>query len=372
MDRYIPDRIGGRIKSCHVIRRQRDGAVEPFTTKYLIFRMHTHCSPNTLKRCAGSLSYYLTFLSEKEMDFKEVTELRFTEQHEHFMEFLLWLRAGKHVSRNRREVPRNDTCNKYLQDVFGFYRYLFRQYDNMNSLRVLSERRVSFTNEKGVHFTTNCSTFRGYLRAEQHTGRTISEDRILTLLEYSTNIRDKLLLLLLAETGFRIGEILGLRYLRDIDYEKKTLYVRFRENNENRSRAKYAEERHMKISDATFEILCFYISSYRDLLKNTEYLFVILTGENTGKPLGIDAVYARLRALEKKTGIRATPHMLRHYFANERRKSGWPLLLISKALGHRNIETTEKYLNIEESELEEAADAFYAANAALMDVSALL
>ena len=54
------------------------------------------------------------------------------------------------------------------------------------------------------------------------------------------------LLLLLAETGFRIGEILGNRYATDIDYENHLIYVNFREDNENDARAKNAEFRKAK------------------------------------------------------------------------------------------------------------------------------
>lgn len=68
------------------------------------------------------------------------------------------------------------------------------------------------------------------------------------------NSRDQVLLLLLAETGFRIGELLGVRYAEDIDYEKHIIYVNFRDDNENGARAKNAELREAKISDATFDI----------------------------------------------------------------------------------------------------------------------
>ena len=49
------------------------------------------------------------------------------------------------------------------------------------------------------------------------------------------------MLLLLAETGFRIGEILGVDYTKDIDYEKQVLKVYFRDDNDNEARAKNAE-----------------------------------------------------------------------------------------------------------------------------------
>lgn len=83
-------------------------------------------------------------------------------------------------------------------------------------------------------------------------------------------------------------------------------------------------------------------------------------------------VYAMLRRLERKTGIKASPHMLRHYFANARRKDGWKLEMISQALGHRNIETTMKYLNITEDELIEVSDAFYNRHQAMYGVQNLL
>ena len=85
-------------------------------------------------------------------------------------------------------------------------------------------------------------------------------------------------------------------------------------------------------------------------------LFDLRTYTGAVHILSLDAM---LRRLERKTGIKASPHMLRHYFANARRKDGWKLEMISQALGHRNIETTMKYLNITEDELIEVSDAFY-------------
>ena len=86
----------------------------------------------------------------------------------------------------------------------------------------------------------------------------------------------------------------------------------------------------------------------------------------------MSGVYAMLRRLEAKTGIKASPHMLRHYFANARRKAGWKLELISQALGHRHIETTMKYLNITDEELIEVSDEFYRRHQAMYGIQDLL
>lgn len=155
---------------------------------------------------------------------------------------------------------------------------------------------------------------------------------------------------MLAETGFRIGEVLGIRYTEDIDYENHTIKVIFREDNENYARAKNAEIRRAKISNETFDILMFYIAENRKMLNKTKYLFITLSGNTKGQPLTANAVYSVFRLLKKKTGIAVTPHMLRHYYANERRKVGWSLDKISKALGHKQLATTESYMNIEDKD----------------------
>ena len=180
------------------------------------------------------------------------------------------------------------------------------------------------------------------------------------------------LILLLAETGFRIGELLGVDYVRDIDYEAHLIKVDFRDGNENRARAKNAEYRYAKISSDTFEFLLYYLSEYRKLLQKQSYLFITIAGETAGRPLNVDAVYDMLERMEKKTGIKAAPHMLRRYFGNERWKNGWPLEMISHAYGHKHLDTTIKYLNIIDDSLIEASDRYYEKNSSMYDISKLL
>ena len=79
------------------------------------------------------------------------------------------------------------------------------------------------------------------------------------------------MLLLLMETGLRIGELLGVKYTTDIDYDNRKIFVRYRSNNENGALAKYAEERGLLVSPATFTLLQLYLAENADLLKDTEY-----------------------------------------------------------------------------------------------------
>lgn len=175
-----------------------------------------------------------------------------------------------------------------------------------------------------------------------------------------------------AETGYRIGELLGVKYVKDIDYRNHMIRVCFREDNENEARAKNAEYRSAKISNDTFEFLMDYLAKYRKILQHQDYLFVNIMGENIGKPLRVDSVYDMLDRMEKKTGVKITPHMLRHYFANMRKQAGWELEMISQALGHKHLDTTIKYLDWLDDELIEASNEFYAQHTAIYGAERLL
>lgn len=368
--------ITGNVKDGNIIyyyvMNSADMEISKLPTKYLTYKTKAKYSPNTIKRCAFSLSYYLTYLDKKEMTIADVMDLPFDKQHLHFTDFLSWLKCSGHTGGDLTHIPTNKTCNEYLKDVFGWFSFLEMEYEDFGDLKVLSDKVVTFSGRAGVKFSKVCRSFRGYLNEDESIGRTIDRESISKLVEACTNCRDRLMILLLSETGMRIGEMLGVMYEGDIDYKNRTIKVWFRDDNPNNARAKYAEYRRAKVSKETFDILLYYLSEYRNLLKGTKYLFVKIAGEHAGEPEDVGSVYQMMLELHKKTGIKVTPHMLRHYFANERRKSGWDLLLISKALGHKNISTTEKYLNINVDELTEASEEFYSQNPALFNINDLL
>ena len=223
-------------------------------TKYLKYKVDVERSPNTVKRFALSLSYYLQYLSETELELAEVSRLGFEEQSKHFVQFLYWLKEGRHVDTKRIGNTRNATCNAYLRDVFGFFLYLANN-EYCKPLRVLSYDQITVPNAVGVKRTIRSNSFKGYLKEEERNVRAAEEAEFIEVLHACTNTRDQLLLLMLAETGFRIGELLGVDYTRDIDYENQTVKVYFRNDNENDARAKNAEERKARLSHDTFEFL---------------------------------------------------------------------------------------------------------------------
>lgn len=340
-------------------------------SKYLKHKADANRSPNTVRRLALSICYYLNYLDQTGTELLQVAKKSFEEQSSHFGQFLYWLVEGRHITDNRTAKTGNGTCNAYLKDVFGFFLYLA---DNgyTEPLRVLAYNQITVSNAVGVKRTIRSKSFKGYLKEKDRNVRAAQEPEIIDILRACTNLRDQLLLLLLAETGFRIGEILGVDYTKDIDYEKQVLKVYFRDDNDNEARAKNAEYRSAKISRETFEFLLHYLAEYRRLLQRQSLLFINIRGETAGKPMRVESVYDMLDRMEEKTGIKLTPHMLRRYYAVSRRDAGWALELIQLALGHKHLDTTVKYLGILDNQLMTASREFYEKHSDLYGIKDLL
>lgn len=220
-------------------------------TKYLKFKTESGRSPSTVKHSAFAICYYLNYLLEKGLELGQVPELPFEEQNLHFVEFLYWTKEGHHRTAKRKEITGNGTCNAYLKDVFRFFLYL-TDGGYAPPLRVLSYNQITVANAHGVKRTLRSKSFKGYMKAKERDVRAAEEVEIAEILSACTNTRDQLLLILLGETGFRIGELLGVDYTRDIDYHNHTIQVYFRDDNENEARAKnaeYLDDRLMKASE---------------------------------------------------------------------------------------------------------------------------
>lgn len=345
--------------------------IEMQTAKYLTHKIKSNRSPNTVRRASYALCFYLEYLNEKQMGITDPYHQSFEEQSEHFTGFLMWMKEI-HYKPTEQKIPRNGTCNAYLKDVFRFYFFLEQDKPEIGYLKVLSYQQTVVANTVGVRKTLRYRSFKGYLKNEERDVKAATREEVLETLKACTNSRDQLLILMIAELGFRLGEILGIDYTKDILYETHEVKVRFRPDNENEARAKNAEERKGKLSDDTFQFLMHYISEYRELLQHQNFLFITVSGVTKGNPLMPGAVYDMFERMEQKTGVKLTPHMIRRYFGNIRYEAGWALELISYAYGHRHLDTTITYLDIIDNKLIEASKQFYKETKEIFDVERIL
>ena len=75
-----------------IIQRKEDLSFVYLPSKYLKHLSIVRESPNTVKKVAYSITYYLTYLADRKMKLKEVFELSYGNQTEHFRGFLLWIK----------------------------------------------------------------------------------------------------------------------------------------------------------------------------------------------------------------------------------------------------------------------------------------
>lgn len=345
------------------------GVILSYATKYLKHKSLQNCKMHTVRRIAFHICYYLNYLHDTGVTVEDILRLKYLKQQEHFTDYLQWLKAGRHCDRGK--APLNDTCNAYLKSIFGFYEFLVLQYELSGEITVLEARDMNVSTSAGVRVKKSINCFKGYLDHDQYKiKKTATEDEIITLLEACSCVRNQVLILIMAELGYRVGEALGIR-LSDIDYERRSIRVVYRNNNVNHAYAKYAEGREGILSQETMDLLMQYIAETRELLYESDYLFINLHGRTKGRPMNVNATYSMLRTLEKQTGIKITPHSLRRYYAKSR-KQYWDLNLVRAGLGQKGTKTTEIYLQITDKELLQAQEEYMAANRGLYDLNKLL
>jgi integrase/recombinase XerD len=154
-------------------------------------------------------------------------------------------------------------------------------------------------------------------------------DEIRRMLEYTSNIKHKLIIKLLYGCGLRVSEIVNLE-VTDANFEENLIKIRL---------AKGKKDRFVKIPESMKEELMNYCK-----LSNSKMLFP----SNRGGKLTKDTIQKIVQNSAKRAGIkkRVYPHLLRHSFATHLLESGTDLRIIQKLLGHSDIKTTQIYLKV--------------------------
>lgn len=152
---------------------------------------------------------------------------------------------------------------------------------------------------------------------------------------------------LLALTGCRLGEVLGLQWSH-VDFDRRVLVL---PDSKTREKIVY-------LGPAARIIL-----SELPRLKDNPYVII---GAKPGKPyVGISKVWERVRARAELPNVRI--HDLRHSYASIGAGASLGLPIIGKLLGHTQAQTTARYSHLADDPLRRAADAIGATIAAAME-----
>lgn len=128
----------------------------------------------------------------------------------------------------------------------------------------------------------------------------LNQGEILGILSIVSNLKHKVMLMLMYSAGLRVSEVVKLR-LEDIDFQRKFIHVKG---------GKGRKDRYTILSDVAVETLHEYLKKYGEL----KYLF---PSQNREKHLTTRSVEKIFSDACKKAGVKknATAHSLRHSFA---------------------------------------------------------
>jgi|GEM_PF-3040414 len=144
------------------------------------------------------------------------------------------------------------------------------------------------------------------------------------------------LILVLLDTGMRLGEALKMEYGRHIDLKEGVI-------NLSASITKTARPRVVKMTDRVLEIL--------------ERRSKIPKNKNRAFNISRDRAIQTIQVYRKKMGIKDREfklHALRHTFASRQIRKGVDLYTLSKLLGHSSVSTTQIYAHLVQKDLDDA------------------
>jgi integrase/recombinase XerD len=314
--------------------------------KFLKYKDNTGSARNTLRSYTYALKLLFEFFEQKGLDYRDIGI-------DEMAEFVRWLQNPYRDIKVTSMIPMDTkrrkarTINTYLNKVYAFYDYLMRHEDYSLDLSDRLKRQVlaSQSNFKGFlhHTLKNKSKDIMILKLKEPKEKlkVMSSEQVQTLVNACQNIRDKFLLALLYETGMRIGEALSL-HLADIIPAVKKVTIQDRGELINEAEIKtVCSPRTLDISIELANLYRTYILDTHTDEVDTDFVFIKLSGEQKGQPLNYQSVQALFIRLKAKTGINATPHMLRHTNITELWKTGEmrPETLQRRA-GHAHVQTT--------------------------------
>ena len=175
----------------------------------------------------------------------------------------------------------------------------------------------------------------------------LTDEEVGKLADACYTYRDRLLVMLLRETGVRRGEVLGLHLVDVQDFDTRGLLrIVRRDNNPNGAITKGTQREIPVLHNRSAVQETFHTYLLEEYPPEAEklghgMLFVSLEGKNIGQPMSATRLNKLFEQLYDRTGIRAHPHLFRHTFATRMLQAGYLDQYIQQLLGHKSITTTK-------------------------------
>lgn len=193
------------------------------------------------------------------------------------------------------------------------------------------------------------------IKVEQKTKKGATDEEVFTLLRLLdltkfVELRDATAILTMYTTGIRVGTLAQLEN-KHLDIIAKTLKI-------DGGIIKNHKALHLPISDELAKLFTI-LKNQNDMIrkerkKRNENLFITQYGDPVDYSQSHNLIQKRINYYMREYGFKnLSPHALRRGFAKNLLNKGANIALISKALGHSNIDVTTRYLHLEIKEVEQ-------------------
>ncbi len=221
--------------------------------------------------------------------------------------------------------------------------------DNRNRKLATVKSFLSFVKTRHIKFDENITKIKKakgntkpitYLSEEE-------KEKLLKAIEVDNTpfhrLRDLAIMKLFLSTGIRVSELINLK-IQDIEFHSKGLsYIYISRKGGN--------EAQLPINKKCEYAIKTYLAKRKDI--TSPYLFL----SKNDNQLDANSIYALVKNYLSKAGIHKRkygPHILRHTVGVSLRRQGTDIATIQQILGHKKLETTAIYLNVEPQDLEKA------------------
>ena len=189
--------------------------------------------------------------------------------------------------------------------------------------------------------------FREYLpypKTRRKLPNILSQEEVSCLINASSNLFERTLLLVLYGTGMRRSEVARLK-IAHIDSQRMVIHV---------VDGKGHKDRDLPLSPTLLENL----RVYWRWLKPRTYLFPSRMHRDGEQPISDKTVWLACTKAARNAGLRksASPHLVRHAWATHLLEAGTDLRTIQILLGHEDLEVTAQYLHLSAQHLQKVVN----------------
>ena len=324
-----------------------DARPVPLVDEFLGWLTGIERSPNTVEAYARDLAAFWSFLAGRGVAWDRVSVAELGE-------FAAWARrpAENVVVISEQAAKRSArTVNRMLTAVMAFYEFQGRRGNTLARDLVVRTRGGRGGYKPFLHGIA-AGRPRGRavrLPERQRLPRTLSLERVAAVIDCQQRLRDRFLFALLASTGMRVGQALGLRHEDVVSWERRIEIVP-REDDRSRARSKGGARGSVPVPGEQIRLWSDYMHEEYGALES-DFVFVNLWGGERGRPLSYAAVNELVMRTRRQLGFHFTAHMLRHTFATLAYREGVALEVIGAVLTHRSRSSTLIYTHLTAEDL---------------------